>query len=229
MVRKSRLLPADRAAIRERRTRLPSDSPARYQGYEAVFAEWATSLGWDVTKRGWPDFICRRDGALMAVEVKGGNDDLSPEQIDVLNDLAAAGLPTYVYHHELGLRRWPGRKTDSPASLREEIGRLHELIRRVVQERDEMIPGVARLRPPEWDFQAELDIVIDWCRAKHRSHNRYGTRMTTCSWVYFFHEQEHKTFEEIVVLMGEGQVAHIRNLHRKARLAVEAAKRSAAA
>ena len=200
-----------------------------WRGYEAAFAEWATGNGWDVTKRGWPDFICRRDGALMAVEVKGGNDDLSPEQIDTLNDLSAAGLPTYVYHYGLGLKRWRGRKVESVASLKAEISELHQLIRKVVQARDEMLPGLSNPMPPEWTFQAELDIVIDWCLKRHPNHDRYGTRMTTCSWVYFFHEQEGKTFPEIITLMGEGNATLTANVHRKAVSAVEAARRSAAA
>ena len=37
---------------------------------EAEFAAWATSQGWSATKRAWPDFICRRNGEVMCVEVK---------------------------------------------------------------------------------------------------------------------------------------------------------------
>ena len=197
--------------------------------YETLFREWAESQGWDVTKRGWPDFICRRGKEVMAVEVKGGNDNISPEQIDTLDNLSAAGVPTFVYHHGLGLKRWRGRRTESVAELKREIGSLHELIRKVVQARDEMLPGLSNPKPPEWTFQAELDKVIDWCLNRHPNHDRYGTRLTTCSWVYFFREQEGKTFPEIIELMGEGNATLTANVHRKAVSAVEAARRSAAA
>lgn len=216
-----------RVQLRERTVRL-EPTAARYYGYEAKFAEWATSNGWDVTKRGWPDFICRRDGALMAVEVKGGGDTLSPEQIDTLDNLAAAGLPTYVYHDGLGLKRWRGRRVESVANLKAEISELYELIRKVVQVRDEMVPNITT-RVPEWNLEAELDVVIEWCGTKHSHHKRYGTRMTSCSWVYYFREKEGRDFDEIVTMMGEGTILHARAHHRKAKAAVEAARNRAAA
>lgn len=37
---------------------------------ENAFAETARSLGWQVTKVGYPDFICYRGDDLMLVEVK---------------------------------------------------------------------------------------------------------------------------------------------------------------
>lgn len=37
---------------------------------EGDFADLARRNGWEVTKRGWPDFLCFKDGELIAVEVK---------------------------------------------------------------------------------------------------------------------------------------------------------------
>jgi hypothetical protein len=208
---------------------LPPEPPVLRSTYEAYFADWARSQGWDVTKRGWPDFICRRDGALMAVEVKGGNDDFSAEQVDMLDDLSTAGLPVFVYHHGLGLKRWRRRKVESVATLKAEISELYELIRKVVQIRDGMVPGIHPPKPPEWDIQAELDVVIEYCRRRHVGHDRLGTRMTTCAWIYYFYEHEGKSFEEIIKLMGFGNVVLTRNVHRKVRRAVELARLDAAA
>jgi hypothetical protein len=47
---------------------------------ELLFVEWAEKQGWQVTKRGWPDFICRRGAELMCVEVEDGSDYLSAWQ-----------------------------------------------------------------------------------------------------------------------------------------------------
>jgi hypothetical protein len=63
---------------------------------EAEFADWAIAQGWQVTKRGWPDFICRRGDEIMCVEVKYA-DDLSSYQRMAARDLAARGLPVYVW------------------------------------------------------------------------------------------------------------------------------------
>lgn len=199
-----------------------------FRGYEAAFAEWAESNGWDVTKRGWPDFICRRDGATMAVEVKGGNDDLKPEQIDTLNDLSAAGIPTFVYHHGLGLKRWRGRKPESVANLKLEISELQELIRRIIQVRDGMAPGLDLEQPPDWSLQDEVEVVNDWCGEKHGAHKRIGTRMTSCGWVYYLHKQEGESFEAMTAMVG-GTAQQLRDLYRKAERIVESARQSAAA
>lgn len=37
---------------------------------EGLFWDEATKAGWVLTKQGWPDFICRRDGEVVLVEVK---------------------------------------------------------------------------------------------------------------------------------------------------------------
>ena len=71
--------------------------------------------------------------------------------------------------------------------------------------------------------------MSEWCSARHSGHNQIGTRMTSCSWVYFLHEQEGLSFPEIRTTLGFGNTIHFENLHRKARMAVEAARQAAAA
>lgn len=199
-----------------------------YRGYEGLFAEWAESQGWDVTKRGWPDFICRRDGALMAVEVKGGADELSPEQIDALDDLSAAGLPTYVYHHGLGLKRWRRRQSESVANLKAEIGELHALIQRIVEAREGMIPGIHRPLSPDWSLQDELDLLIRWCAERHDGHERQGTRMTRCSWLYLLRRHERLPWDEIATILGEAMTV-VRGHYRAMTRIVEDSRKKAAA
>jgi hypothetical protein len=63
---------------------------------EHTFANWAIDQGWSVTKRGWPDYFCRRESEVMCVEVKC-SDGLSHEQRRTAEDLTAHGIPTYVW------------------------------------------------------------------------------------------------------------------------------------
>jgi hypothetical protein len=37
---------------------------------EEAFRRQAVDSGWTVSKRGWPDFICERDGKIVIVEIK---------------------------------------------------------------------------------------------------------------------------------------------------------------
>lgn len=62
---------------------------------ERQFAAWAIEQGWSITKRGWPDFICRRGQEMMCVEVKSGSDHLSHAQQATASDLAAHGIPCF--------------------------------------------------------------------------------------------------------------------------------------
>lgn len=103
-------------------TRTPE--PERFTGNraEAQFAQWATGEGWQVTKRGWPDFICRRGSERMAVEVKH-TDGLSLEQRSAITDLSAGPLPVFIWR--------------PPSPRRPERGQLEEAckVRRVMAER----------------------------------------------------------------------------------------------
>jgi hypothetical protein len=63
---------------------------------EQSFADEARKLGWEVTKKGWPDFICTKGGKMVFVEVKPGrNHRLSIAQTRVMDFLAKAGIECY--------------------------------------------------------------------------------------------------------------------------------------
>ncbi len=50
--------------------------------------------------KGWPDLLLWHPdcGGVLAVEVKVPPDEPTPEQSDVLDELAAAGVPSYVWY-----------------------------------------------------------------------------------------------------------------------------------
>jgi hypothetical protein len=89
---------------------------------EAQFARWAQGEGWKVTKRGWPDFICRRGSERMAVEVKH-HDTLSEPQRAAIIDLSAGPVPCFIWR--------------PPSPRCPERGQLEEAckVRRVMSER----------------------------------------------------------------------------------------------
>ena len=68
----------------------------RENAAERAFEAWAIAEGWSVTKRGWPDFLCYREGEAMAVEVKF-SDNLSTQQRDACRLLSAHGIPTFIW------------------------------------------------------------------------------------------------------------------------------------
>lgn len=90
------------------------NGPADQLGYqrcptnpaERAFFEAARAKGWEVCKRGWPDFFCVRDGEIALVEVKPYEDRaLKREQEIVLRALAAYGVPCYRWSPGAGFER----------------------------------------------------------------------------------------------------------------------------
>lgn len=70
---------------------------------EGKFFEEANAKGWTVSKRGWPDFFCVKDGNIILVEVKkhrGRN--LKRSQLTVLRSLARYGVPCYRWSPDIG-------------------------------------------------------------------------------------------------------------------------------
>jgi hypothetical protein len=66
-----------------------------------TLSEWsvATRLireGWELHRRGWPDFLAVKDGKLRLIEVKAGKDKLTEEQKRVHELLRSAGLDVEV-------------------------------------------------------------------------------------------------------------------------------------
>lgn len=73
---------------------------------EAEFWEAATSNGWTVEKRGWPDFACWKDGKFIVVEVKPNKHmGLKSPQWAILKALAKAGIPAYRWTPDGGFRK----------------------------------------------------------------------------------------------------------------------------
>src|SRR3990167_6088355 len=83
---------------------------------EADFTEWATSQGWRSLRRGWPDYLCvKPDGSVIVVEVKGrATENLSPFQEEMMEILAALGMPTYKWTPNSGLQRYAASLTPLP-------------------------------------------------------------------------------------------------------------------
>lgn len=77
---------------------------------EAACWDKLAACGWWVDRRGWPDFLCSMmtsDGrqTCVAVEVKSGAADPSPEQRQVMQILELAGVPCFMWDPTRGFRR----------------------------------------------------------------------------------------------------------------------------
>src|SRR3990167_9579701 len=71
---------------------------------EQAFEDEMRVKGWEVTKGGWPDFLCFKDGAVIFAEVKPtGSQPLKPSQFRVFQILAKAGFQCYRYAPDVGL------------------------------------------------------------------------------------------------------------------------------
>lgn len=73
---------------------------------ERAFFEAARAKGWEVCKRGWPDFFCVRNGEIALVEVKPYYyTDLKHEQSAVMKAMAAYGVPCFIWSPDAGFER----------------------------------------------------------------------------------------------------------------------------
>ena len=76
--------------MRERKFKKPAN-PAERMCYDLLIEQ-----GWNVTKKGWPDFFCWTPNKFMVVEVKPRDRmDLRPRQGLILRRLAKYGVPCY--------------------------------------------------------------------------------------------------------------------------------------
>jgi len=84
----------------QRRNRPPKNRP------EAECWGIMESKGYRVTKRGWPDLFCMKDGKMVAVEVKPAKyAHLKSSQVDVMSALASAGIECYKWSPDTGFSR----------------------------------------------------------------------------------------------------------------------------
>ena len=75
---------------------------------ERECCEELTTKGWEVTKRGWPDFICYKDGELILVEVKPKQSrKLKREQQRLTQALASLGVKCFKWTPDGGLEPIP--------------------------------------------------------------------------------------------------------------------------
>lgn len=89
------------ASSKPRSTRRPRNKA------EAEFYDFAYGEGWEVTKRGWPDFFCWvDDGNIMLVEVKRSDEvPLKTHQALVMERLASCGVPCFRWSPDGWLER----------------------------------------------------------------------------------------------------------------------------
>ena len=92
---------------------------------EDALAELLTSVGWEVTKKGWPDFACFRDGELILVEVKTGQSQyLKAGQRRLMNALSARGIDCYRWDSEGGFVLVKGgQMSGNDATLRARVSK----------------------------------------------------------------------------------------------------------
>lgn len=82
----------------------------------ALFDE-LTADGWEVFKRGWPDFIAVRNGRVLIVEVKPGkNNRPKHDQEFVMQLLADHGLNVALWNPTTGYRRIMPSQKDTPTT-----------------------------------------------------------------------------------------------------------------
>jgi len=63
---------------------------------EACFYDLMIERGWELTKRGWPDFFCWKDNKFVLVEVKRKHSHrLKYRQRHVMQSLADYGVECY--------------------------------------------------------------------------------------------------------------------------------------
>lgn len=86
---------------RARSTRRPKNKAER------EFYDFAHGEGWEVTKRGWPDFFCWAEGGgIMLVEVKPSEIiELKTHQALVMSRLIEYGVPCFRWSPDSGLER----------------------------------------------------------------------------------------------------------------------------
>ncbi len=84
---------------------------------ERRFAEEMAKLGWNLYKKGWPDFLGVKDDKVIFVEVKTKRSHrLKREQVVVLRLLASLGMNCYRWSPDTGLETiHPLRPTSSLA------------------------------------------------------------------------------------------------------------------
>lgn len=70
---------------------------------EGLFYDLATQQGWELTRRGWPDYLVKSEGRIIAVEVKPSQGRrLKEEEAIVMDFLSLQGIDCYVWSPDGG-------------------------------------------------------------------------------------------------------------------------------
>lgn len=73
---------------------------------ERLFFNMMKKDGWDVTRKGWPDYICFKDGELAIVEIKPKSTHrLKGRQQQVMEILSTYGIRCYRWSPNSGFIR----------------------------------------------------------------------------------------------------------------------------
>jgi hypothetical protein len=73
---------------------------------EAEFIRKATAFGWDVNRRGWPDYWCVKGDQLILVEIKTNHrDSLKKPQDAIMRRLRGYGVWVYHWNPTTGFKR----------------------------------------------------------------------------------------------------------------------------
>ena len=73
---------------------------------ESEFYNYTKSKGWDLTKRGWPDFFCWKDDKIICVEVKNHRSRrLKKHQTFIMRELSKRGISCYRWSPDGGFEK----------------------------------------------------------------------------------------------------------------------------
>lgn len=73
---------------------------------EGLFWDDMLKEGWDITKKGWPDYACYKDGRLILVEIKPRRShNLKGRQAQIMQSLAAYGIECFKWTPGYGFRK----------------------------------------------------------------------------------------------------------------------------
>lgn len=90
--------------------REPPVKPKPRRNVETKFREAAATKGWNVHRRGWPDFVLTTETETLLVEVKSWDDKLSKGQRTLFEAIERLGVKVYVWWEREPDKLMPWRK-----------------------------------------------------------------------------------------------------------------------
>lgn len=78
---------------------------------EGQLFDYLTSKGWSLTKAGWPDFFCVKNGEICLVEVKPRKThSLKRNQLVIMGALSQAGIRCFLWSPDGGFEEVKGMR-----------------------------------------------------------------------------------------------------------------------